>query len=80
MHLQYFISLQTVFLQLHTGKDHTEKIQLDVIHTPTVDVILGMPWLQLHNPRVDWTGSQQFQWSPYVLKNCCIPSLKLCRI
>jgi hypothetical protein len=39
--------------RLHIN-NHNEPIQLSVIRLAGYDVILGMPWLKLHNPEVDW--------------------------
>ncbi|KAI1686157.1 reverse transcriptase [Pyrenophora tritici-repentis] len=33
---------------------HQEKIDLDVFGLATHDIILGLPWLREHNPRIDW--------------------------
>jgi hypothetical protein len=33
---------------------HTEKIVLNIISTPHHPVILGLPWLEAHNPIIDW--------------------------
>jgi hypothetical protein len=33
---------------------HQEKIAFDVFGLATHDIILGLPWLRKHNPRVDW--------------------------
>jgi hypothetical protein len=38
-------------LELHK---HHEKIDLDYFGLATHDVILGLPWLRKHNPRVNW--------------------------
>ena len=35
--------------------EHRESLQLSVIALDGYDLILGMPWLRRHNPRVDWT-------------------------
>lgn len=35
-------------------RDHEETITLDVGNFPKHTVILGMPWLQKHNPIIDW--------------------------
>ena len=35
-------------------RNHQEPIQLSVVRLEGYDVILGMPWLRLHNPRMDW--------------------------
>lgn len=34
---------------------HKEIISLDIIPMDTYDVILGIPWLQQHNPTINWT-------------------------
>ncbi len=33
---------------------HAEKIVLNIISTPHHPVILGLPWLEAHNPIIDW--------------------------
>ena len=35
-------------------QEHVEEIDLDVIGLATHDIILGLPWLRKHNPRIDW--------------------------
>jgi len=39
--------------ELYIGK-HTEKIILNIISTPHHPIILGLPWLEVHNPIIDW--------------------------
>jgi hypothetical protein len=33
---------------------HQEVITFDVFRLATYNVILGLPWLREHNPRIDW--------------------------
>ena len=33
---------------------HHEDIDLDVFGMATHDIILGLPWLRKHNPKIDW--------------------------
>jgi hypothetical protein len=40
-------------LELYFGK-HAKKIVLNIISTPHHPVILGLPWLEAHNPIIDW--------------------------
>ncbi len=40
-------------LELCIGK-HTEKIVLNIISTPHHPIILGLSWLEAHNPIIDW--------------------------
>jgi transposase InsO family protein len=39
-------------------QDHSEEIDLDYFGLATHDVILGIPWLRKHNPRINWTQRQ----------------------
>jgi hypothetical protein len=40
-------------LELRIDK-HAKKIVLNIISTPHHLVILGLPWLETHNPIIDW--------------------------
>ena len=33
---------------------HVERVRMDVCNLGKTEVILGMPWLQAHNPEIDW--------------------------
>jgi len=35
-------------------KGHVERVQMDVCELGKTDIILGMPWLAVHNPEIDW--------------------------
>jgi len=35
-------------------KSHVERMRMDVCELGKTDVILGMPWLQAHNPEINW--------------------------
>jgi hypothetical protein len=47
------ITHETTPLELYIGK-HMEKIVLNIIFTVHHPIILGLPWLELHNPIIDW--------------------------
>jgi hypothetical protein len=47
------ITHETTLLKLCISK-HTEKIVLNIISTPHHPFILGLPWLEAHNPIIDW--------------------------
>ena len=34
-------------------KGHVERVRMDVCDLGKTEVILGMPWLQAHNPEID---------------------------
>ena len=50
-------------------KSHVERIRIDVCNLGRTDVILGMPWLQIHNPEINWETGE-------VKMTRCLP---LCR-
>jgi len=69
------ITHETTPLELCIGK-HTEKIVLNIISTRHHPIILGLPWLQAHNPIIDWrsrTLTFSTQWctsqEPHAQKN-----------
>lgn len=64
------IKFTTEDLQLSTGVLHTETIRLFVSQSPQNPIILGLPWLELHNPSISWTKKQITQWSDFCLHNC----------
>jgi len=35
-------------------KGHVERMRIDVCNLGKTEVILGMPWLQTHNPEINW--------------------------
>jgi len=69
------ITHETTLLELYIGK-HTEKIVLNIISTPHHPIIFGLPWLEAHNPIIDWrsrTLTFNAQWctsqEPHAQKN-----------
>jgi len=35
-------------------KNHVERMRMDVCNSGKTEVILEMPWLQVHNPEINW--------------------------
>jgi len=35
-------------------KDHIERMRIDMCDLEKTEVILGMPWLAIHNPEINW--------------------------
>ncbi|XP_060796695.1 uncharacterized protein LOC132899074 [Neoarius graeffei] len=60
-----------VFLQ---SQGHKEEISLHLIPSPEFPVILGLPWLTRHNPRIDWVTSQVVEWGPACHASCLLSS------
>jgi len=50
-------------------KGHVERMRMDVCNLGKTDVILGMLWLQVHNPDINWETGE-------VKMTRCLP---LCR-
>ena len=46
-------------------KGHIERMRMDVCDLGKTEVILGMPWLQAHNPEINWeTGEVKMMKCP----------------
>ncbi|XP_049626709.1 retrotransposon-like protein 1 [Suncus etruscus] len=54
-------------------QNHQESLEFDIVPSPNFSVILGIKWLQLHMPEMDWTRGRCTFHSPYCLANCFRP-------
>ncbi|XP_042548747.1 retrotransposon-like protein 1 [Dipodomys spectabilis] len=54
-------------------QNHQEAIEFDIVPSPNFSVVLGINWLRLHAPEVDWARGRCTFHSPYCLKNCFRP-------
>ena len=54
-------------------EDHEETIRLYVTQLAHYPVILGMPWLKLHDPRVSFASHTLTFESEYCQKHCNMP-------
>ncbi len=57
-------------MKLKIGNLHEEEIKFLVLGGPTVDIILGCPWLILHSPEIKWESSEIIRWSEFCHQNC----------
>ncbi|KAJ8279320.1 hypothetical protein COCON_G00063860 [Conger conger] len=57
-------------IQLIISGNHHEMIQFRVIRSPNDQLILGLPWLQRHNPTIDWSSCQIQAWSRECHQSC----------
>lgn len=77
------VTQETVPLLATIGTHHQELLRLDAISSPLFPIILGIPWLQAHNPSINWaTGEVTFP-SEYCQQHClyrssCETSQLLC--
>jgi len=58
---------------LSTSNLHTEIIQLYTIEHP---IILGLPWLEKHNPTISWTDKQIIRLSNTCQEESLYPLIK----
>lgn len=54
-------------------QNHQESLEFDIVASSKFSVILGIKWLQLHAPDIDWVKGRCTFHSPYCLKNCFRP-------
>ncbi|XP_045863857.1 LOW QUALITY PROTEIN: retrotransposon-like protein 1 [Meles meles] len=54
-------------------QNHQESIEFDIVPSPNFSVILGINWLRLHTPEVDWIQGRCTFHSPYCLQKCFRP-------
>ncbi|XP_008051963.1 retrotransposon-like protein 1 [Carlito syrichta] len=54
-------------------QNHQESIEFDIVPSPHFSVVLGVRWLRVHAPEVDWIKGRCTFHSPYCLKNCFRP-------
>ena len=64
------ITHHTAPLSLTLSGNHVETIQLLVIHAPTAPLVLGRPWLDMHDPHVSWSTGRILGWSVACHANC----------
>ncbi len=65
----------------------SHRVELFVFQSPQTPIILGLPWLERHNPSISWSEKQITQWSESCRQNClpstsarrvtCMPELQL---
>lgn len=64
------VTHRTAPLTLQLSGNHQEVISLFVIPSPTTPLVLGLPWLKLHNPHIDWSASTITNWSTFCHSHC----------
>ena len=53
-----------------TIKGHSESLVFEVGNIPSISVVLGRPWLRLHNPYIDWVQDTIMFRSNHCQSNC----------
>ncbi len=54
------ITHTTVTLRLITSGNHSENIDFLLTETTSAPVVSGHPWLELHNPHINWRVNSVF--------------------
>lgn len=65
-----YITHQTAPVKVITSGNHNESLSFFTFPSPDTALVLGYPWLQRHNPHIDWAGSKIASWSLFCLANC----------
>uniref|UniRef100_A0A8C5M117 Gypsy retrotransposon integrase-like protein 1 n=1 Tax=Leptobrachium leishanense TaxID=445787 RepID=A0A8C5M117_9ANUR len=66
------VTSETQSVQMTIGNRHLEPIRFDLVASPVFPVILGLPWLRLHNPLIHWEPSRVRFQSLYCKKHCML--------
>uniref|UniRef100_A0A8C5R7U4 Gypsy retrotransposon integrase-like protein 1 n=1 Tax=Leptobrachium leishanense TaxID=445787 RepID=A0A8C5R7U4_9ANUR len=64
------ITKESILIQMTIGVGHSEKIKFDVVDSPIFPIILGIPWLRLHDPAIQWSTGVVSLPSSYCQSNC----------
>lgn len=66
----HVIHRQTVPLTLMVSGNHQETITFLVMDCPVTPMVLGIPWLRLHKPHVDWDTGEIISWGLKCHSSC----------
>ncbi|KAI2649352.1 Transposon Tf2-6 polyprotein [Labeo rohita] len=76
--IDHGIHHQTKTITLQIGLLHQESVTLYVVDSPKYEVILGFPWLSIHDPDISWFQGELTHWSPFCKKNCLLVQPQPC--
>uniref|UniRef100_A0A3P9BBG8 Chromo domain-containing protein n=1 Tax=Maylandia zebra TaxID=106582 RepID=A0A3P9BBG8_9CICH len=72
------VSHRTQEITLTLSGNHTERIRLFLLKAPHTPLVLGFPWLQQHNPHIDWARGCITGWSTYCHEQCLRSAVPVC--
>lgn len=64
------VTHRTAPVSLLLSGNHHETISLYLIPSPLAPLVLGLPWLKLHNPHIDWTTLSIINWRLFCHSHC----------
>ncbi|KAI2665737.1 Retrotransposon-like protein 1 [Labeo rohita] len=76
--IDHGIHHQTRTVTLQIGLLHQESITLYVVDSPKYEVILGFPWLSIHDPDISWFQGELTHWSRFCMENCLLAQPQPC--
>ncbi|KAL0154822.1 hypothetical protein M9458_049085 [Cirrhinus mrigala] len=76
--IDHGIHHQTKTVTLQIGLLHQESITLHVVDSPKYEVILGFPWLSIHDPDISWFQGELTHWSRFCMENCLLGQPQPC--
>ncbi|KAL0163510.1 hypothetical protein M9458_039263 [Cirrhinus mrigala] len=76
--IDHGIHHQTKTVTLQIGLLHQESITLYVVDSPKYKVILGFPWLSIHDPDISWFQGELTHWSRFCMENCLLAQPQPC--
>uniref|UniRef100_A0A8C5MK16 Retrotransposon gag domain-containing protein n=1 Tax=Leptobrachium leishanense TaxID=445787 RepID=A0A8C5MK16_9ANUR len=68
-----YISKETSPISMSVGVLHKETVVCQLLSASSCPVVLGYPWLQKHNPVIDWRRNTVLSWSKSCFDSCMIP-------
>lgn len=72
------VTLRTAPVSLLLSGNHHETISFYLIPSPSSPLVLGLPWLKIHNPHIDWSSLSITNWSLFCHSHClhsAVPSV-----
>ncbi|KAL2093003.1 hypothetical protein ACEWY4_010315 [Coilia grayii] len=69
-HLLGRITHVTDSVGLLSSRNHQERIRFHLLCLPGEPIVLGLPWLRLHNPRIEWRAGTVLEWGVECHQTC----------
>ncbi len=66
------VTHSTGSVSLVTSGNHQEDIHFYLIDSPLSPIVLGHPWLTLHNPYINWLQGSVLSWSEHCHAACLV--------
>ena len=77
--LLFKVSHQTEPLEIRCNDNHHETMSFHLFNSAQHPLILGFPWLKLHNPHIDWHSGRVEGWGQTCVDHCLKPVAEIDR-